>query len=419
MARRVDWAGVQPRRQGVIAHLSACFRDHRQRGRGRRESPEMRLRPFASVILVATLGSCVGAPGPRVAVVAPTQFTLARPGSAWPAASARCEIPKEAQADPCGAPIDIFAARAGTAPVARLERRASSEVVWSELPLLGDAPVARVSVRGEGIRIGGWASLAGQAFEVRERFEIFPDLVWVPPGARLAVLGTYGDRLAVAITTPFKAPDLIETTAACSVLGAPRATTRAAAGPPYALATGAKIALRATPTGPVVFTFEPRGPKPWVWIDRREGHVHIAGGQPPWQSALSDTSLLFDGWVHLDEVRRVEAMDGDNERGCEPQDLLDVCPDDRTLRDVPLFVGAAPGGAPIGIVERGAAIELGDHRDGFVAVATRNHVVVPPAGQRFWIRDADVDRGCAVRDDDDGCPRCATPTPGSTAPAAR
>jgi hypothetical protein len=353
--------------------------------------------------IVMIVSSCDGRPGSRLAAVPPGML-----------ATAGCVIPAEAQADLRAAPFDVLAARTGTTPIARLARREGAAVIWSELPALGEVRVARVALRGEGIRVAGWASLVGQEMEVRDRLEIVPDHVWVPRGARVEVLGTREGAVVVAAATHFERPAFVEVAAPCGAFGAARATTRAPAGPPYALATGKTVELRATPGGPIVFTFAPRPTTAWVWLDRRGDYAHLAGGQPAEVSALDgETGLLFDGWVRADEVRRVEALDGgDGSSGYDPADLVDQCPIDRAGRDAPLFAGAAPGGAPIGSVDHGTALELGEHRGGFVAVTTRNHVVVPAPGQRFWIREGDVEVGCASPvDDGDGCPSCPAIAP--------
>jgi len=55
-----------------------------------------------------------------------------------------------------------------------------------------------------------------------------------------------------------------------------------------------------------------------------------------------------------------------------------------------LFVGAKPGGSPVGKVERGLAVVPGKHEAGFVAFEPASDAFSPPPDQQFWIREADL-----------------------------
>jgi hypothetical protein len=337
-----------------------------------------------------------------------SEFVVARPGAPWPPPLARCVIPNDAQQAPCAAPIDILPAKTSTSPIARVTQRSYAQVQWSDLPVLGEAPVARISVRGEGLLLNGWASLKGQEFNVRQSIPLVAGHLWVPAGGRVTLLGTSGPSVAIASATPFAAPTSVEALIPCERLGAVHETTRVAAGPPYAIPLGRNIALRSGPKGAVIFSFDPGPNALFVWRGSEGGYAHIAGGQPPWQSALSDTSLLFDGWVADADVRRAETESEDRDSGCCLLDQNDQCPLDGPLSDAPFYVGAAssgplPGAAPIGTVAKGTALRLGEVRGDLVAFNTMNDVVSPPPNQRFWVR-----RDAVGRDPKaplDGCPR--------------
>lgn len=335
----------------------------------------------------------------------PSQLRLTRPGAPWPTSVAGCIIPRDAQTDPCGASIDIQRARLSSVPIARLARRVFAEVRWSQLPTLGDAPLAHVDVRAEGISLEGWASLSGQSFTVRRAVPIIQEHLWVPPGGSVSILGTSSGEVAIAVATPFAAPRRVETTLQCEAFGAIHETTRAVSGPPYAVPTGRRLSLRGEPGRSVVFAFDVDPTSRWVWLGARDGYVHIAGGQPPFQSALSDTPLLFDGWVAEDTVRRTDEDSSDRDSGCDILDIDDPCSRDVPLHDAPIYAGALPGGEPIGTVSSGTALILGQRQGEFVAFTTTNEVLIAPPGQRFWIRAADIGGEC-VTSTDDGCPPC-------------
>ena len=271
--------------------------------------------------------------------------------------------------------------------------------------MLGDVPLAKVVVHGEGLTIDGWASLAGQEFYVRRAVALVPGHLWVPPGGRVSVLGTSGPTIAISVDTPFAAPRSVEALSSCDLFGARDETTRAAAGPPYAIPTGRGVALRSGPRGAVVFSFAPEATSLWVWLGSQGGYTHIAGGQPPWQVALGDTPLLFDGWVTDAEVRRTDQEPGDRDSGCGITDVNDQCPCDLPLHDAPFYVAALPGAEPIGTVAKGTALSLGEQRGELVAFTTVNRVVIPPPGQQFWIRREDA-RRAGVVPMSDGCPAC-------------
>jgi hypothetical protein len=62
------------------------------------------------------------------------------------------------------------------------------------------------------------------------------------------------------------------------------------------------------------------------------------------------------------------------------------------LHDAELRVGAEPGGAPIGLVEEGAKVHLGEERGRFVAFSFEEREIVPPDGKQFWVPKSAVGR---------------------------
>jgi hypothetical protein len=369
-------------------------------GEGRRMAAMRRSLELALIAGVA----CCGARPPPLPEVA---FQRSRPAVPWPRRAPPCEIQPDAVGDLCAAPFDVLRAPGG-AIAARVDRAGFVRTVWSELPLLGAARWARVDVRGEGLHLRGWASLDGREFEVKDRVDVVPGHVWVPSGATAEILGTSGDRVVIAVRTPFSSPSSLEVATSCDRLGRGSSSVPVAAGPPFAVATRGRIDLRASPGGPVVLSFDVGSDDAWVWIDRRGDHVRIAGGQPAWMRWPRYAALLFDGWVSADQVDRIEAVEEWNDSGCHPVDLWDRCPLPSVVRDAPVWAGASPGGEPVGTLERGAPIDIVARRSDFVAFELHNRLIMAPEGMMFWLRAADVDVGCGRpgREDEDGCPRC-------------
>ena len=280
------------------------------------------------------------------------------------------------------------------------------QATWSGLPVVGHGEWAEVSVRGEGIRIGGWASLTTQRFETRVSVDFVPGHVWIPAGAPVAIVGTNGSHVVISASTPFLAPASVEVPVDCAELGHHTTTVRVAAGPPYAVAIGGHVDLRDGPRGNIVFSFQAASGSAWVWLGTQNGYVHIAGGQPPSQSALSDTPLVFDGWVDATTVKRANEIEEDRDSGCDILDSRDACPGVVVVRNTSLYAGTSAGGDPVGTLERGTSVELGAHKDGFVAITTPNRVILPRPKQLFWVRESDVDVTCASTVELDGCPPC-------------
>jgi hypothetical protein len=317
-----------------------------------------------------------------------------------------CEIAMEGQGVSCGSSFDVLRAPDPKEAVAHVDAPFGLGVRWTSLPVIGRGQFARVEAHGEGIRMGGWASLDKQEFEERDQIDIVKDHVWIPAGAAVSIVGTSGAQIVISVKTPFIAPSVIEAAIDCDHLGRLKATVRVPAGPPYAVADEGRVDLRESPHGKIVFSFEAAAKSAWVWLGAKDGYVHIAGGQPPWDSALSGTPLLFDGWVEETRVRKSTDLGEDRDSGCDVPDTLDQCPNDVVVRDVPLYLGVTPGGDPVGTLERGTAIDLGERRSGFVAVSTRNRLITPLGGQLFWVHETDLGKGCLSTNDLDGCPPC-------------
>jgi hypothetical protein len=62
------------------------------------------------------------------------------------------------------------------------------------------------------------------------------------------------------------------------------------------------------------------------------------------------------------------------------------------LRDAEIRVGAEPGGDPVGLVEEGAKVVLGEERGQLVAFSFEEREIVAPEGKRFWVHKSAVGR---------------------------
>jgi hypothetical protein len=299
----------------------------------------------------------------------------------------------------------------GSAEIAIIDRPGSVRVTWSALPILGARRRAKIALAGQGISLDGWADLEGRAFEIGRKLDVIPDHLWAPRGTHVEIVGTSGAAVVVSLQTPFKAPKTVETLTSCDTLGRalrPAEEDRTPlAGNAKARATQGRIDLRTTPGGPVLLSFDawPEG-RPFAWFSRRGGYDRIAGGQPAWAGHPEDGTILFDGWVSSEQVMKVPPPDEDSDSGCDVLDSMDRCPGPRVRSNTPFSVGSTPGGTKIGVVERGAEVELGEARGAFTAVDLPSKSVIAPKGMKFWILSADVDGGCDAPVDDVGCPRC-------------
>ncbi|MGZ3452921.1 MAG: hypothetical protein ACXVEF_25160 [Polyangiales bacterium] len=336
----------------------------------------------------------------KASVVAPSSLSVARPAAPWPSDVPMCAIDGESWDQMCAPSFDVRDEKGVVR--ARVERSTYTRVRWSRLPLLGGG-YAWVEASAAGLRVEGHAALEGQAFTVRRSIEIAGPHARIPAGSIVSILGTAGSNVVVSVPTGFAAPAHAEVAIACGDLG--RAQTESMpAGPPFAKARAKPIRLRSSVSGPTVLTFEPRANDAWVWLDRQGDFVHVRGGHFAWRKWADRTSFVFDGWVAIDDVAKVEAIDNDWDSGCDPVDLHDSCPRVWAAHDA--VVRASPHGAAVGILVRSAEVVTLEKRDGFTAFHLPNEEIVPPKGTQFWIADADLQSGCSGATLDDGCP-CA------------
>jgi hypothetical protein len=312
----------------------------------------------------------------------PSVILVARPGLPWPTSAESCSIDNRYDE---GSEFDIFRSQASTsantAPVARVARPWNAQLRWTGLPIFGQAAVAQLAAKAEGIVINGWASLVGRPFVVNDEIPIIDDHLWVPAGGEASILGTSGAQIALGIATSFAAPASIEVLVPCSSFGAkanPKPYRPRDVGPPFATPTGRNVSIRAAPAQPILFTFSPRDSS-WSWLGQDGGFVHIAGEYPG-----------FDGWVAAAEVQREETR---HREWGDRLDLSDHCHSAVTVRDAPLFVGTPDTidtQQPIGVVLLDTGLDLGKRRGSLVEFTTSNLIIVPPAAQQFMVRFDDI-----------------------------
>ncbi len=281
--------------------------------------------------------------------------------------------------------IAVRRARADLDAVAELTSiYGSGTAEWADLPLLGEAPVARVTVNGEGMHLHGWASLGDVSFRLRRRVDLVAQHVWIRSDSPVAILGTSGDRVAIAVETPFAAPKVMETLVGCDLFAAHGAgdgagEARLETASRSVVPTARVVHVHDAPGGTSVLTFVPSVGARFDLLEERDGSYRIAG---------ASQALSFDGWIGVDEGEPVERIVDRDFGDC--LDQTDSCPSVVTLRDAPVWVGVGPGGEAMGSVDRGRAVILGERRDGFVAFTMENRVIGPVGGRRFWVRESDV-----------------------------
>jgi len=367
-------------------------------------------RPSWLTVLAATL-ACACTPRPASPKLPDIGLRAARPGAPWPDATPPCAIPVKGDVSLCAPGYSIFASAEGSAEIAIIDRPGWVRVTWSALPILGARRRAKIALARQGLALDGWADLEGRAFEIGRELDLIPGHLWAPRGTHVEIVGTTGAAVVVSLQTPFKTPRTVETLTSCDTLGpalhpAKEDRTRPAS-KAAARATQGRIDLRTAPSGPVLLSFDawPDG-RPFAWLSRRGGYDRIAGGQPVWAGHPEDGTILFDGWVSREQVTTVPPRDEDSDSGCDMLDSMDRCPGPRVRSETPFSVGSMPGGAKVGVVERGTEVEIGEARGAFIAFDLPSKSVIAPKGMKFWMLSAEVDRGCDAPEDDDGCPRC-------------
>jgi len=345
-------------------------------------------------LLLLTLNSGCGSQCPE-----PKEAASKTP---WPST---CVIDVPLGNNECESNLAIGASADGAEPIAVVARRDLAHVVWRALPDRRAKPVAHVDVAGEGLHISGWAPIDKERFELKAQIDVVPGSIWIPAGGRVSVLGLRNDRVVVSAPPGLESPERVEGETDCGAFGQPHASSKAIVGPPFAAATAKHLALRAGARGDVVLEMKPKDGALFVWLEEKDGRVHLRGGPPPWAPVLSDEAFVFDGWVVASEVRRVEKLPETEDRddgGCGILDTEDACPISRFKKGAALFVGREAE-KQIGSIDADAPIDLGERRGEYIAVRTHNQVLRPPAGELFWARLEDVDPSCSGSDDN-GCP---------------
>lgn len=376
----------------------------------------MSLRAFVDrpVWLLALAGALSCAP-PAPVPPAKKALSVPRPGMPWPEGVPPCTVPAISVESMCANEYTLFPSREATAEIAIVARPSAMQATWSALPLVGATRRAKVELRGRGLRLTGWADLEGREFSLRRRVDIVKDHLWAPPETPVEIVGTSGAGVVVAVRTPFRQPEQVEAWTTCDNLIRPTdraelAPEAAAEGVAAARPKAGRVDLRSAPGGPVLLSFEVR--PDWqgiAWLEEGEGHARIAGGRTVWTDHAETATILFDGWASIEQVEKVPKREPDRDSGCEPLDDVDSCPVPRASREATFSVGEAPGGAASGVLERGAALVLGERRWPHVVFEVPGKVVVAPKGQRFWMLEEDVDRGCGGPENavlEDGCPAC-------------
>jgi hypothetical protein len=314
------------------------------------------------------------------------------PAEPEPPRALRCTIRGTGERAPDNghAPFEVFASPSAPSPAVVINKPWTVHVTFSDLPRSGSARPAKVTLGGQKLlKLTGWASLAGRTFQVQQRVDVHAGHLWVRGGSRVEILGSDSGRLRVRATTPFEAPAQVEGLTACNNLAyEPVALARREDDKPpqgaHAVLTGLSLHLHTAPRGPALLSLIPGDEEPALhWIEERDDFVRVAG--------VKD-DIAFDAWVPAAEVERPH---GGRLRGSWRSRCGGIrmsVPTVPVLHDAQIRVGAEPSGDPVGLVEEGAEVVLGEERGQLVAFSFKERELVAPEGKQFWVHKSAVGR---------------------------
>ncbi|MBI4951950.1 MAG: hypothetical protein HY908_07950 [Myxococcales bacterium] len=361
-----------------------------------------RSRGRLAVLVALSLGlGCAPAPHapealPERASAAMPMVELAPPAVAAvtasgpePAAPSTCRIAgagELASYDGVQAPrFELFAGPAGGRPRAVVRYPSVVPAVWSELPPVTALELrARVAIDGQKlVRIAAHASLAGRAFQLLRRAEVVPGTLWLRRGARVELRGVDGPELHVALLAP--APNDLRAVTDCAGVGyEPKRVESARSDAPPSTEgslrpTGERLSLHASPDGPRIAELHLGAQGTLGALERRAGWVRVAGG---------DRELAFDAWAPAAEVAPYEPGDltlsGSGSGSTTTSHTVPV------PRDLPLSVGSAPPGDPLGVLLAGARVAVLARDAGYARIVLEGREIEPGDGLSFFVREVDL-----------------------------
>ncbi|MCC6525005.1 MAG: hypothetical protein IT373_20290 [Polyangiaceae bacterium] len=281
--------------------------------------------------------------------------------------------------------FELFAARAGGRPRAFVRYPHAVPATWSELPSV-TAPEVRARVvldRPKLVHVEAYAALAGRAFQLLRRADVVPGALWLRRGARVELLGTDGVEVHVALLAP--APNDLRAVTDCAGVGyEPKRveSARSDAPPSFETAlrmTAERLALHASPDGPRIAELHLPPQGSLGELERRAGWVRVAGG---------DRELAFDAWAPAAAVAPYEPGDltlsGSGSGSTTTTHAIEV------PRSVPLSVGGAPPGEPLGVLLAGARVAVVARDAGYARIVLEGRELEPADGLSFFVREADL-----------------------------